>query len=83
MQKSDNVTINQKFDAPGFGGVQEFLTVSIEGELERFFTEETSLTLKEIERNRAEVKAVVPEASSSLALLVSSAVIAVLLKRRR
>ena len=83
LQKSDNVTINQKFDAPGFGGVQEFLTVSIEGELERFFTEETSLTLIEIERNRAEVKAVVPEASSSLALLVSSAVIAVLLKRRR
>lgn len=83
LQKSNNVTLNQTFGGSDFDGLQEFLTVSIQGELERFFADETTLALIEVERNRAEVKAAVPEASSSLALLVSSGVFAVLLKRRR
>lgn len=81
LQKSDNITLSEKFIAPGFGGLQEFLAVSIEGSLQRYFTDDTTLALVEVNRNRAEVTAI-PEASSSLALLVSSGVIAVVLKRR-
>lgn len=80
FQKSDNVTINQKFGAPGFGGLQEFLTVSIEGSLQRFFTNETSFSLVELKRNRARVTA--PEPSSTLAFLLCSGFIGVALKRR-
>ena len=82
FQKSDNVTINQKFSAPGFGGLQEFLTVSIQGSLERFFTDETNLTLVEVKRNRARVTAKAPEPTSTLALLLCSGFIGMALKRR-
>ncbi|MGF1677472.1 MAG: PEP-CTERM sorting domain-containing protein [Rivularia sp. (in: cyanobacteria)] len=81
LQKSDNVTITEKFSAPGFGGLQEFLTVSIEGSLQRYFADETTIALVEIKRNRAEVQAV-PEPSISLALLVSAGVVALVMKRR-
>ncbi len=82
LQKSDNITLSEKLIAPGFGGLQEFLAVSVEGSFESHFAKETTLALVEVKRNRAEVKAV-PEASSSLALLVSSGLIGVVLKRRR
>jgi hypothetical protein len=82
LQKSDNVTITEKFGAPGFGGLQEFLTVSLEGSLERFFTNETTVALLEVKRNRAEVQAV-PESSINFALLISGSVVALAIKRRR
>ncbi|NJM22745.1 MAG: PEP-CTERM sorting domain-containing protein [Richelia sp. RM2_1_2] len=81
LQKSDNVVLSEVFGAPSFGGLQEFLTVSIEGSLQRYFTDETTIALVEIKRNRAEVA--VPEPSISLALLVSGGVISLVLKRKR
>ncbi|MBE9213172.1 PEP-CTERM sorting domain-containing protein [Plectonema cf. radiosum LEGE 06105] len=82
LQQSDNVILSGISGAPGFGGLQEFLTVSIEGSLERFFTDETDVALVEVKRNRAQVQAV-PESSTSLALILSGGVIGVVLKRRR
>lgn len=82
LQKSDNVTLNQTFGGSDFDGLQEFLTVSIQGKLERFFADETTLALIEIERNRAEVKATVPEASSTVALLLAGGVVGIVSRRR-
>ncbi len=81
LQKSDNVILSEAFGAPGFGGLQEFLAVSIQGSLERYFADETTVALVEVKRNRAEVKAV-PEASSTLALLLASGVVGIISRRR-
>lgn len=83
LQKSDNVILSEPFSAPGFGGLQEFLAVSIEGSLERYFVDETTVALIEVKRNRAEVKAAVPEASNTVALLLASGVVAILSRRRK
>ena len=80
FQKSDNVILSETFSAPGFGGLQEFLAVSIQGSLQRYFADETNLTLVEVKRNRARVTA--PEPSSTLALLLCSGFIGMVLKRR-
>ncbi|MBF2015545.1 MAG: PEP-CTERM sorting domain-containing protein [Rivularia sp. T60_A2020_040] len=82
LQQSDNVILSGISGAPGFGGLQEFLTVSIEGSLQRYFADDTTVALVEVKRNRAEVQAV-PEPSISLALLVSGGVISLVLKRKR
>ncbi len=80
LQKSDNVFLSETFGAPGFGGLQEFLAVSIEGSLERYFADETTVALVEVKRNRAEVK--VPEPSSTLALLLASGIVGIVSRRR-
>ncbi|MGB3654347.1 MAG: hypothetical protein WBA41_24495, partial [Rivularia sp. (in: cyanobacteria)] len=75
LQKSDNVILSQAFGAPGFGGLQEFLAVSIEGSLQRYFADKTTVALVEVKRNRAEVK--VPEPSSTVALLLAGGVVGI------
>ncbi|MGB3638690.1 MAG: PEP-CTERM sorting domain-containing protein [Rivularia sp. (in: cyanobacteria)] len=80
LKQSDNVILSDIFSAPGFGGLEEFLAVSIEGSLERYFADETTVALVEVKRNRARVTA--PEPSASLALLISSGVVWLVLKRR-
>ena len=82
LQKSDNVILSEAFGAPGFGGLQEFLAVSIEGSLERYFADETTVALVEVKRNRAEVKAV-PEPSGTLALLLAGGAVGILSRRRK
>lgn len=81
LNQSDNVILSDIVTEPDFGGLQEFMRVSIEGSLERHFADETTVALVEVKRNRARVTA--PEPSASLALLLSSSVISLVLKRRR
>ena len=81
LQKSDNVILSQAFGAPGFGGLQEFLAVSIEGSLQRYFADKTTVALVEVKRNRAEVK--VPEPSSTVALLLAGGVVGIVSRRRK
>ncbi|MEM9925416.1 MAG: hypothetical protein AAF915_16960 [Cyanobacteria bacterium P01_D01_bin.50] len=81
LQKSDNVNLREVDSNRDFSGNQESLMASVEGEYKRYFADETNLALIEVKRNRVAVKA--PEPSINLALLVSTGVIGVLLKRRR
>ncbi len=81
FKKSDNVNVVQKISQPNFGGKEESLIAFVEGSVSRYFADDTNLALLEVKRNRVRVKA--PEPSISLALLVSSGVIGVVLKRRR
>ncbi|MGB6295844.1 MAG: PEP-CTERM sorting domain-containing protein [Rivularia sp. (in: cyanobacteria)] len=81
LQKSDNVILGEPFGARVSGDLEEIIAVSIEGSLERFFVDETTVALVEVKRNRAEVK--VPEPSATVALLLASGVFSVVLKRRR
>ncbi len=81
LQKSDNVNVVQKIGQPNFGGKEESLIAFVEGSVDRYFADDTNLALLEVKRNRVRVTA--PEPSISLALLVSSGVIGVVLKRRR
>ncbi|MEO1372807.1 MAG: hypothetical protein AAFW70_00470 [Cyanobacteria bacterium J06635_10] len=81
LQKSDNVNLNQAGANRDFVGNQESLVALIEGKYQRNFADETNLALIEVKRNRVRVTA--PEPSINLALLVSSGVIGVVLKRRR
>ncbi|AFY52962.1 PEP-CTERM putative exosortase interaction domain-containing protein [Rivularia sp. PCC 7116] len=81
LQASDNVNFNQESVNPNFGGLEESLEASVEGSYKRLFTRNTNLALVEFKQNRVLVQA--PEPSASLALLVSSGVIGVIMKRRR
>lgn len=81
LQKSDRVNISQRVVDTNFGGNEESLVAFVGGSYKRNFTDETNLALIEFKRNRVRVTA--PEPSISLALLVSSGVIGVVLKRRR
>jgi hypothetical protein len=79
-EESGNVTLSNSLPNFSFGGNQEFATASVQGSLQRSFANQTTLTLVELKKNRATVKA--PEPSTSLALLFSCGVIAVALKGR-
>lgn len=81
FQKSNNVILNETDNEASFGGLEEFLTVSVEGTLERYFTNETTLALIEMKQNRVQVTA--SEPSSNLALFLASGVIAIIVNRRR
>ncbi len=80
-QKSDNVNLKQADANRDFGGKEESLVAFVGGEYKRYFADETNLALIELKRNRVRVTA--PEPSINLALLVSSGVIGLVLKRRR
>lgn len=80
LQKSDNVFLSRIIREPGFGGLQEFLTVSIEGSLQRYFAGETTLALLEVKQNSVQVTA--PEPSINLALLLATGVIGITINRR-
>ncbi|MBD0262294.1 MAG: hypothetical protein ICV78_06060 [Tolypothrix sp. Co-bin9] len=80
-EESGNVTLSNSLPNFSFGGNQEFATASVQGSLQRSFANQTTLTLVEVKKNRATVKA--PEPSTSLALLFSCGVIGVALKGRR
>jgi hypothetical protein len=80
-QKSDNVTFINRGSNFNFGGKQEFIAASFGGSLQRYFPNQTNLTLIEVKRNQAIVKA--PEPSTSLALILCGGVVSVILKRRR
>ncbi|MBV6623596.1 MAG: PEP-CTERM sorting domain-containing protein [Rivularia sp. (in: Bacteria)] len=81
LQASNNVKFNQEFVNPNFGGLEESLEAAVEGSYKRVFTDDTNLALVEFKQNRVLVKA--PEPSASLALLLSSSAIGVIMKRRR
>ncbi|MBW4666311.1 MAG: PEP-CTERM sorting domain-containing protein [Cyanomargarita calcarea GSE-NOS-MK-12-04C] len=80
-QKSDNVTLNNPVIQSNFGGKQESATAIVEGSFKSTFEKQTNLALIEVKRNRVRVST--PEPSTYLALLLSSGVIAVALKRKR
>lgn len=80
-EESDNVTLSNSLPNFNFGGNKEFATASVQGSLQRFFADKTTLTLVEVKKNRTTVK--VPEPSTSLALIFSCGVIGVALKGRR
>jgi PEP-CTERM motif len=81
-QKSDNIALSNPVTTSEFGENQEFATASIQGSLQRSFTNNTNLTLIEVKRNQARVTSV-PEPSTCLALLFSCGVIGVASKSRR
>ncbi len=81
FEKSDNVNVRQAEADGDSGGKEEFLIAYVEGSVDRYFASETNVALIEVKQNRVRVTA--PEPSISLALLVSSGVIGVVLKRRR
>ncbi|MEI2578194.1 hypothetical protein [Scytonema sp. PRP1] len=81
-QKSDNISLGNPVTTSNFGGNQESATASIQGSLQRYFANNTNLTLIEVKRNQARVTSV-PEPSTCLALLFSCGVIAVASKGRR
>lgn len=81
FEKSDNVNVRQAEADGDSGGKEESLIAYVEGSVDRYFASETNLALIEVKRNRVRVTA--PEPSISLALLVSSGVIGVVLKPRR
>jgi hypothetical protein len=80
-QKSDNVTLNSPVIESNFGGKQEFATAIVGGSFKSTFEKQTNLALVEVKRNRVRVST--PEPSTYLALLFSSGIIAVALKRKR
>ena len=61
--------------------MEESIEAPIKGSYKRFFANDTNLRLVEFKLNTAIAKA--PEPSTGLALLLSSGVIGVMLKRRR
>lgn len=81
FKNSENVTLNNPITTSNFGGNEEFATASIQGSLQRFFTNKTTLALVEVKKNKARVTT--PEPSTSLALFFSCGVIGVALKGRR
>ncbi|MDY6899633.1 MAG: PEP-CTERM sorting domain-containing protein [Cyanobacteriota bacterium] len=81
LQASDNVSLNEPFINPNFGGLEESLEVSLSGSFERTFANQTNLALIESKRNTVLAKA--PEPSTGLALLLSSSLIGFMLKRKR
>ncbi len=81
IKNSEKIAIgNQKVES-SFGGKEEFATVLVQGSLQRTFATTTNLALVEVKRNQVAVKA--PEPSDNIALLISSGVIGIALKRRR
>lgn len=81
FQKSDNVTLNNPLTTSNFGGNQESATASIQGSVQRYFANETNVALVEVKRNRARV--VVPEPSTTLALLSCCSLLGVVTKAKR
>ncbi|MEA5597865.1 hypothetical protein [Rivularia sp. UHCC 0363] len=81
LEASSNVNLNQQSVNPNIGGLKESLQASVAGSFNRNFANQTNLALIEFKRNRVLVKA--PEPSANLALLLSSGVIGVMIKRRR
>lgn len=82
FQKSENVTLSNTIKTSDFQGNEESATAFVQGSLQRSFTNKTNLTLIEVKRNNARVRATTPEPSSILALLSCSGVIGVVLKNR-
>jgi hypothetical protein len=81
FQNSDNVTLKNQNSNFNFGGKEEFITASFAGSLQRYFPNETNLTLIEVKRNQAEVS--VPEPSTNVAAILVAGVIGVALKRKK
>jgi len=81
LEASDNVNLNEPSINSNFGGLEESLQASVSGSFERTFANQTNLALIEFKQNIALAKA--PEPSTSLALLLSSGVIGVIIKLRR
>jgi hypothetical protein len=81
VQKSDNVTFTNRDTNFNFGGKQEFATASFQGSLQRYFPNQTNLTLIEVKRNRARVS--VPEPSTNIAAILVAGVVSVALKRQK
>ncbi|BAY86872.1 hypothetical protein NIES267_63830 [Calothrix parasitica NIES-267] len=81
LRESDNVKLNQPSINSDFDGLEESLQVSVSGSFKRTFANPTNLALIEFQRNRVLAKA--PEPSTSLALLLSTGVIGIIIKRRR
>ncbi|MEC4880857.1 MAG: PEP-CTERM sorting domain-containing protein [Scytonema sp. PMC 1070.18] len=72
IPKSDSVTLNNSAINSNFGGNQESVTASIQGSLQRSFTNKTTFALVEVKRNQTRVTA--PEPSTALALLFSGVI---------
>lgn len=81
VQKSDNIALSTPSINSEFGGFQEFATASVQGSVQRSFTEQTDLTLIEVKRNQSRVQA--PEPSATLALLLSCGAIAIAAIKRK
>ncbi|MBW4629407.1 MAG: hypothetical protein KME49_28820 [Brasilonema octagenarum HA4186-MV1] len=81
FQKSDNVSLNNPLTTSNFGGNQESATASIQGSVQRYFANETNVALIEVKKNRARV--VVPEPSTTLALLSCCSLLGVVTKAKR
>lgn len=77
-KKSDNVTFTDTGSNFNFGGKQESITASFGGSLQRYFPNQTNLTLIEVKRNQASVA--VPEPSANIAFIFVAGVIGVGLK---
>jgi hypothetical protein len=80
-QKSDNVTLNNPVIESKFGGKQESARATVAGTFKSTFEKQTNLALIEVKRNRVRVST--PEPSTYFALVLSSGVIGVALKRKR
>ncbi|MHC5776888.1 hypothetical protein [Nostoc sp.] len=81
INQSKNVAITNQRIKSNFGGKEEFATVLVEGFLKRVFANTTNLALVEVNTSQVVVKA--PEPSVNVALLISSGVIGIVLKRKR
>ncbi|MBD2605817.1 hypothetical protein H6G81_15150 [Scytonema hofmannii FACHB-248] len=81
VQKSDNVIFINRGSNFNFGGQEEFITASFAGSLQRYFPNQTNLTLIEVKRNQARVS--VPEPSTNVAAILVAGVIGVALKRKK
>lgn len=80
-QNSANITLNNPSIISDFGGKQEFAQASIQGSLNRSFSNNTKIALIEVKRNR--VRVAVPEPSTNIALLLSAIVIGARWKRQQ
>jgi hypothetical protein len=81
VENSDNVSFINRGSNFNFGGKEEFITSSFAGSLQRYFPNQTNLTLIEVKRNQARVS--VPEPSNNIAAILVAGVIGVVLKRKK
>ena len=81
LQASENIDLTDPVLDSNIGGNEEFITTVVDGRVERSYNEQRNLTLVELKRTEAKVTA--PEPSTNIALLISSSLIGVALKRRR
>jgi hypothetical protein len=82
-EKIGNITLISLDTALNLGGNQEFATAYIDGYVERYFTNITSLALIEFQQSRVQVQTSVPEPSSILALLWSGGIVVFVMKHKK